>query len=402
MALSKDLTILFGDSSVAFMNTPMPEGDPVYVEPPECVYEYNDVVCCLKRGSNGLRDASRLFHEHFADVLTSRLGFTRSEAQPTLFVDLARNVFIAVHVDDLIMVGSSSQLYEVVGEMEQNFTIKVTPPLFASSTQKDVGARYQRHGDAICDLSITQYVPGMLNEHGLRDAKPVVTRAENGNDDDDDEEEASAEEHRTLRRIVGKCQFLAPRRPDIAFATNRLARSLAKPFKSDNISSKHLLRYLCGTERAQHSPYFTDSDWAGNRPTRESVSSWVVMLDGVLLSAGTRAQSVVAQSSCEAEYIAATAATSEAKYIQSLFLACGQHVSIQLREDSSGAIGVASRRGLQRLRHLDVRFLWLQQETANKRVRISKVPGPENVADANTKPADRRSLEFYRQSMGVT
>ena len=50
--------------------------------------------------------------------------------------------------------------------------------------------------------------------------------------------------------------------------------------------------------------------------------------------------------SCEAEYIAATAATSETKYMQALFLACGQHVNIHLRSDSSGAIGVASRRGL--------------------------------------------------------
>ena len=107
----------------------MPEDDPVYVEPPEGFYEHNDTVWCLKRTLNGLRDASRLLHEHFADVHTSRLGFSRSEAQPTLFVDLARNVFIAVHVDDLIMVGSSSQLYEVVGEMKQYFTMMVTHPL---------------------------------------------------------------------------------------------------------------------------------------------------------------------------------------------------------------------------------------------------------------------------------
>ena len=49
-----------------------------------------------------------------------------------------------------------------------------------------------------------------------------------------------------------------------------------------------------------------------------------------------------------------------------------------------------------------MRFLWLQAETTAKRVRINKVPGPENVADANTKLADRRSLEFRRMSMGVT
>ena len=164
-------------------------------------------------------------------MLTSRLGFTRSEAQPTLFVDLARNVFIAVHVDDLIMVGSSSQLCEVVGEMKQYSTMKVTHPLSASSTQTYVGARYLRHGEAILELPTARYVTGMLNEHGMQNAKPVVTPAVNRNDDDDEDEEASAEEHRSLRRIVDKSQFLAPRRPDVAFARNRQARSLAKPSK---------------------------------------------------------------------------------------------------------------------------------------------------------------------------
>ena len=106
---------------------------------------------------------------------------------------------------------------------------------------------------------------------------------------------------------------------------------------------------------------FTDSHSAGDRPTRESVSSWVIMLDGFLSSAGARTQSVIVQSSCEAEYIAATAATSEAMYIHALFLAC--------------------------------------ERPARK---FESVPGPENVADADTKPADKRSLEFCRSKMGVT
>ena len=55
----------------------------------------------------------------------------------------------------------------------------------------------------------------MLNEHGMKNAKPVVTPAVNRNDDDGQSEEASAEEHRSLRRIVGKSQFLARRRPDV-------------------------------------------------------------------------------------------------------------------------------------------------------------------------------------------
>ena len=199
-------------------------------------------------------------------------------------MDLARNVFIAVHVDDFIVVGSSSQLSEVVGEMKRYFTMEVTHPLSASSTQTYLGARYLRHVDAIWELPTARHVTGMLNEHGMQNAKPVVTPAFHRNDDDDEDVEASAEEHRSLRRIVGKCQFFAPRRPDIAFATNRLARSLANPSKSDIIASKRLLRYLRGTHdlglklRVQNRAcstltVFTDSDWAGDRPTRKSVSS---------------------------------------------------------------------------------------------------------------------------------
>ena len=238
----------------------------------------------------------------------------------------------------------------------------------------------------------------------MKNAKPVVTPALARNDDEE-EGEASIEEHSHPTTHCGQESVLGSTKARHRFRHE----SLAKPSKA----VIDLLRYLRGTTdlglklQVQNRActtltVFSVSDWAGDKPTRKSVCSWVVMLDGLLLSAGARTQSVIAQSSCEAEYIAATAATSEAKYIQALFLACGQHVNIHLRSDSTGAIGVASRRCLQRFRHLDGRFLRLQAETAAKRVRISKVPGPEKVADANTKPADRSSLEFCRLRVGVT
>ena len=51
--------------------------------------------------------------------------------------------------------------------------------------------------------------------------------------------------------------------------------------------------------------------------------------------------------------MAAIAAMSVSKYIQALFVACGQRVNIHLCSDSTGAIGVASTMELQRFRHLD-------------------------------------------------
>ena len=46
-------------------------------------------------------------------------------------------------------------------------------------------------------------------------------------------------------------------------------------------------------------------------------------------------------------------------------------------QHSTRAIRGTSRKGLQRPLHPNVQFLWLQAETAAKRFRISKVPGPE-------------------------
>ena len=107
----------------------------------------------------------------------------------------------------------------------------------------------------------------------------MVTLAVARNDDGEDQEEASTEEHRILTRNVGKSLFLAPRRPATVFATNRLARSLAKPSKSDLSASKRLLRYLCGAVdfglklQVQNNrecttlTVFTDSGWASDRLT---------------------------------------------------------------------------------------------------------------------------------------
>ena len=95
--------------------------------------------------------------------------------------------------------------------------MKVTHPLSASSTQTYVGARYLRHGDAIWELPTARYVTGMLNEHGMQNAKPVVTLAVHRNDDDDESEAASPEEHRSLRRICGQESVLGTATPRQSF-----------------------------------------------------------------------------------------------------------------------------------------------------------------------------------------
>ena len=60
-------------------------------------------------------------------------------------------------------------------------------------------------------------------------------------------------------------------------------------------------------------------------------------------------------------------------------------VPLQLHTDSAAAIGIASRTGLGKLRHLQVHLLWVQQHVRNKVFELLKVPGKENPADLLTK-----------------
>ena len=59
-------------------------------------------------------------------------------------------------------------------------------------------------------------------------------------------------------------------------------------------------------------------------------------------------------------------------------------VPSELRHGSS-ALRVASRRGLGRMRHMEIRRLWLQDEVAAGRLVILYTKGEDNVADLLTK-----------------
>ena len=56
-----------------------------------------------------------------------------------------------------------------------------------------------------------------------------------------------------------------------------------------------------------------------------------------------------------------------------------------LGTDSAAAKSFVSRRGLGKMRHIEVRDLWLQREGMRGQVVVLKVPGEDNPADLMTK-----------------
>ena len=76
--------------------------------------------------------------------------------------------------------------------------------------------------------------------------------------------------------------------------------------------------------------------------------------------------------------------------------------AIQLYKDSSAAKSFVSRQGLGKMKHLEIRDLWLQREVGMNKVVVHKVEGPRNPADLMTKYLKRWELEVRLNLMGIS
>ena len=69
--------------------------------------------------------------------------------------------------------------------------------------------------------------------------------------------------------------------------------------------------------------------------------------------------------------------------------------------DASAALGIIGRTGLGKLRHIDTSYLWLQQESIKKKLRMNKVKGTENPADMNTNGLSGDEITKYIRMLNM-
>ena len=64
-----------------------------------------------------------------------------------------------------------------------------------------------------------------------------------------------------------------------------------------------------------------------------------------------------------------------------------------LPRDANRGSGIARRKGLGKIRHLDVTDLWIQDKIRSKEIQGEKILGADNPADALTKYVERSILD---------
>ena len=106
---------------------------------------------------------------------------------------------------------------------------------------------------------------------------------------------------------------------------------------------------------------------------------------GHLIKHYSKTQKVVTLSSAEAELGGIVHGATEGTGVQSVAVDLGIAGGLTLRADAQAAIGICRRSGIGRVRHLAVGQLWIQERIREGAVRLEKVAGDRNPADAATK-----------------
>ena len=79
----------------------------------------------------------------------------------------------------------------------------------------------------------------------------------------------------------------------------------------------------------------------------------------------------------------------------------GLAFKLEVESDSSSARAFASRRGLGRQRHVQTRYLWMQDQVATGMLLIKKVASGDNVADVLTKVVAASVLARHMEKLGL-
>ena len=151
---------------------------------------------------------------------------------------------------------------------------------------------------------------------------------------------------------------------------------------------------------------YVDANFDTDPDDLKSQTGYVFLLNGGAVSWCNSKQSVVAGSTCEAEYTAASEAANEGVWMKEFISDLGVIPSasgpMKIFCDNTGAIALAKEsRFHKRTKHIKRRFNSIRDLVQVGDIEISKIHTDLNVADPLTKPLPRAKHDQHQGSMGV-
>ncbi|GKC76997.1 hypothetical protein Tco_1127771 [Tanacetum coccineum] len=177
------------------------------------------------------------------------------------------------------------------------------------------------------------------------------------------------------RSLIGCLRYLLHTRPDLSYSVGLLSRFMQEPREQHMKAIRQVLRYVKGTK------------------DQESPISW-----------STQKQATVALSSCESEFIAATAAATQTLWLKRLLskLTHTQEEKITIQVDNKSAIALMKNPVFHgRSKHIDMKYHFIRECVEREDIQVEFVSGEYQKADILTKALPKIKFLTMRQLIGL-
>ena len=408
LSVQFDLVVHQLDVVTAFLNGSLDEE--IYMAVPSGVSAPHGMVCKLNKSLYGLRQAPARWNSAINSVLVN-FGFKRSVVEFGIYslVTSSGIVLVALYVDDLLIASDCPAMVDKVKQL-----------LFSHYKMKDMGLVTTFLGMQVCQSSsvvsvkLTRYLTNMLDAFDMLNCNAVSTPFAAGTDFHPGTNLSDAE-ITCFRSMVGKLLFASNTcRPDLAFAASTLSRFIKDPKANHLAAAKHVLRYVKGTLNlgltCKKTTYFnligySDSDWAGDKMDRKSITGYVFLLAGCAITWKAKKQQTVALSSTEAEYMALGDAVKELLWLKQLL----NHVGLKFKsppiifEDNEGCKLLSNHPvHHQRTKHIDIRHHFVRNHIDNGIFKLESARTDDMFADMFTKNLVRVKFNKFVELIGMT
>lgn len=246
------------------------------------------------------------------------------------------------------------------------------------------------------------YIKSILERFEMENCNPVSTPGWEPKIYDgsaDGQATLGAADSKTYQSITGNLLCLTQcTRFDLSIAVNQLTRACSKPAQTHMTAAKHELQsrtrpvpitYKRGQFRIAA---FVDASFGANPDNRKSSTVYLFLLGEGLISFGSKAQSLTAQSTVESELQALSYVAKEAVYISNLMqeLKFDNLKPTSIRSDSAGALSLAANSMFSsRTKHVALRFFFLRELIKRHRITAHHdVPTQNMLADIATQHFD--------------
>ncbi len=426
-----------GDVSQAFCQSYLPNDEHYVLRPPPgCPITPPNSYLKLKKTLYGLKRSPRHFYQLAVKHL-KEIGLEQHPYSPCIFygtlIEGEPPLYLGLYVDDFIYFSESQ---EVETHFEKSFKSKM-PMTFNSEISYFLGINFtcKRHKDGHVSIMLDQesFVDTVVQDAGLSgDAiTEPKTPYRSGLPIDSipiEEYDNATQEKLThiLQKLVGNLNWLSiSTRPDIAPATNMLAKYMAKASKGHIEQAKRVIKYLKGTkhkgilytskDRAKLTSFvkfplnpskitaLCDANWGPQDQSKpnpdkpqeldlfksRSMSGFLLWFGGPLHWISKR-QSITARSSAEAEIYATDECTKQLIHLSYIIEGLNLIESIMkppttIYNDNNACVCWSKTTTTKGLRHIQMRENAIREAVANDFVSVQHIEGKINLSDMFTK-----------------